>query len=458
MNLTATSRSFSWAQKAWPGSCLRAWWNQAPVPCSLVETSAVFQMLHRLGHGPALLVACLLAAAPTVTPLPWSTAGILLLAAATAYGLPGIATATLPFFLLWAPKLSIAGTGNEVVFVRIDHALVLAILLRALQEKTLRTDRVLLPIVAFIMATCVSIITGTLSGTLNGAVAALFYLIQLLYLSGIFIAASTYGTRFPKLGIYSWAYAILTITAYGIAEMIHPVEGVPDGVYRTYERFYFDGQANHVAGLLACGTVTGLALMKTARWRGLGLVLAISGPIAMLGTHSREGFIALAVMLASFVLLPRPRVFLTVLVVTMVAGVMTCGPVLNALAVPGSSFFDRVLNWHAALEAFSHHPLVGLGLGAWHRNSYDNQYIMWLTETGLIGTIVFALWILVLLRKFWQNRNQPGVAGALGVGAFCALAGISVQGLAAVVFIVTILAGPLYWLLGLACAHSETPS
>jgi len=99
-----------------------------------------------------------------------------------------------------------------------------------------------------------------------------------------------------------------------------------------------------------------------------------------------------------------------------------------------------------------------LGLGARHRQFYDNQYVMFLAETGGVGALFFVGWLAYLARALWQGRRAPGVGGALCAGTLAGLAGVAVQGLAAVCFIVTVLAGPLYWLAGYALSQADEGS
>lgn len=89
-------------------------------------------------------------------------------------------------------------------------------------------------------------------------------------------------------------------------------------------------------------------------------------------------------------------------------------------------------------EIFKDHPIIGTGFGTfgdsatksysspiyekygiWFDIYSDNQYIQIITQTGSIGVILFAIFLLGMLVVFWKNRSVP-----FAVTMFAALLGI----------------------------------
>ncbi len=377
-------------------------------------------------------------------------------AVAVSAAAPTTALALVPALLLWGPRIHLFGMGDEAVFLRLEQPVLLGLLLRLASERGSRDSALFASLALWTAAVAASVAAGIWRGTLPSAEVALLYLAQFLELALVFVVACAYGPRLGVWGVYAWVLPVVALAAYGIAEYLNPMFTTDLNVYRTFERGLFQREANHYAGVFACAAPLGLALAREPRWRTLGLTLAALSATAMVGTRSREGAVALAVGLAMLFVLRFPRLWLL--------PIAACAALLLAVPVetwhewtgPRSSMHARFELWNRALGTVCDFPLLGLGAGARHRSQYDNFYVMLLAETGLMGLAAFGWWLASLARELLRSARRPGLSGAVAAGALAALAGVATQGLAAVAFAITALAGPLLWLSGWALSLDET--
>ncbi len=452
MSVWADSRFRQWAQSANDGSAFLAWWQRGAGAARIFENAFGYRFVQRKIHF-LLPLAVAVAVGLAVLFGPWILLPLGLIAAMS-YLWPRAGLAALPAAYLWSPEFALAGVGNELAFLRIDHALVLGLLAHLCRRAAFRDTGLYVPLFLFLAASVTSALLGLLRGYVATPEYALMYCVQLLYLAAGFVCAYSLGHRLPRAVPYAWALAMVAFAAYGIAETRFPLE-VAEGLrYRSYERGFFDRQANHAAYALVLGGLTGLGMLAHSRWRGLGLALVLLCLAGLWGTGSREGVAALAAGLAAMLLLRLPALLWAAPLVFVLLCMALPAGFWDALLRPDGSFFDRILHWKAALATVDQHPVLGLGLGARHRRFYDSQYIMLLAETGLAGLLFFSWWVAALARALWHGARAPG-ASVFAAAAFCALVALCVQSLACVGFVVTMMAGPCYWLAGVSLARQR---
>jgi O-antigen ligase len=188
----------------------------------------------------------------------------------------------------------------------------------------------------------------------------------------------------------------------------------------------------------------------------LGIALALLATLALWPTGSRSGALAWATAIAAFALIRVPafRWWLPPLGVLGLA--LVPGSFWARQSAPGSSMYDRLVAWKSAMSTVDLYPLLGLGAGARHRSYYDNQFIMTLAESGLVGLILLVLLLLALARAL--GRECGGPQGGYAAGALAGLAALSVHSLATATFIVTMTAGPFFWYAGMALSTCEEPA
>lgn len=363
---------------------------------------------------------------------------------------PVLALGLTPALLLAGPKLPIAQVGDEMLFLRLDQAAIAGMVVACLvrRERPLRTPHCHNVLILFLGAIVASMITGVLQHTLTTPASAVLYLGQWITWYSLYVVAFNLAPHLGNRAVYAWALPLIALAAYGLAEYVWPYYENPGIRYRTFERGYFPGQANHAGGLFALATVTGVALMISSRHRLLGLVLAILPTLALVTTASRSGAVAWAAGLAALGLLyvPALRWWLPPGAVVGMAAVPT--GIWYAWSAPGSSMYDRLVAWKSALSTVTDYPLLGLGAGARHRSFYDNQYFMTLAESGAVGLLLWLFFLMALTKALAHGRKESVAVRWMATGAVAALVVAATHGLATASFIVTLVAGPFFWLCG----------
>ena len=155
---------------------------------------------------------------------------------------------------------------------------------------------------------------------------------------------------------------------------------------------------------------------------GMGLGMFVSG-VAILGTYSRAGFIALAVVSAALLLKSRRRLTLAIALVAMGMMAYQFMPAqwmdrMETLHHAGEtqSLQTRIQSWEFATNVALHRPLLGGGFDVylsgpmWQRYGPENAipravhsiYFRVLGEQGFIGLLLF----LGLLAASWRKCSQ----------------------------------------------------
>ncbi len=453
MNVFEGSRAAGLAGRLIQGSVLAGWWLWPPSSIQAAPNAWCLKTLH--AHTGVLQALGLTGVVLLMLALPLYPACAAAVLLAAAYPILGVAL--LPAALLWSPRIEVFGWSGENVFVRLDQCLVLGLLLHAaLTKRLLPRDTPLLAWQALFLCACAASVTaGLLQDTLPSVGLAGLYLGQLLHLAILFAAAYAFAPRLGRWGVYAFVLPIIAAGAYGLAEQHNPYMHAETFAYRTFERGWFDGQANHFAGVFVLASAMGLALAALPRWRALGIATVVLSILGLAGTHSREGVVALGAALACLALIRWPRLWLLAALAALAAAIHVSGEPWHRASMPGGSLFDRLLAWKAGLSTLGQFPLLGLGLGARHRSYYDNQYVFLLAECGAMGLAAFAAWWACLGRALRHGAAWDSLRGVLCAGALAGLGGMAVQGMAASCCIITVIAGPLYWLSGYALGLEE---
>lgn len=199
--------------------------------------------------------------------------------------------------------------------------------------------------------------------------------------------------------------------------------------------------AGFLVAMFLCAGLWSLARSRIAR---LSLLLAfISVTIGFFATQSRGGFISLAIAaVIGFVLLPRQRKRLLGL-----AGAACVGFGVIAAVAPGAiaritdfggGTTGRSSVWAVAWKIFTEHPWLGIGIGnfqtvephytlrsgtltrvdliAENPHYVHNVYLQLLTETGIVGFLIFLIVIGGCLRASWLAARSFDAIGQLRYG------------------------------------------
>lgn len=182
---------------------------------------------------------------------------------------------------------------------------------------------------------------------------------------------------------------------------------------------------------LAIATAAGCAIVLPMTWSRSGLALfVISAALAIVFAFDRKraatiGAVALVAFVMSTAINPDTRSRAEAAASTLVTAV-TGGPVDSASAIPGNedvSLADnRVYLVRAGLTMFEQHPLAGVGFGGFQHamlTSYryflpqgytdsvsHTSYVTVLAEQGLIGILLFTLFLVALAWEALGARRR----------------------------------------------------
>lgn len=237
---------------------------------------------------------------------------------------------------------------------------------------------------------------------------------------------------------------------------------------------------NSLAGYLNLVLPFSLACMTFASTRGLrvlGFVCHSFAGSALYFTGSRGGLIAYGgMLLISFWFLKPKGIALMRLFFSLVVAAGLVLSLQQRSAEGGIREVDeydqqaRLAAWGAAGMMFLGHPVLGVGYGN-YRSLYDqyipgarpdeldahNLYLQFLSETGLIGSLVFAFLVFAFARIALKLARQPDFFDRLvGVGVGGALAATLIHGMVDYIFNASPQSGALLWLiLALGWAASD---
>jgi hypothetical protein len=263
-------------------------------------------------------------------------------------------------------------------------------------------------------------------------------------------------------------FTCFVVCLFGIAQ-------IPSGE-RVSAPFEGDvGEPNTFGGYLVLmfGVTLGIFLDEPdgkKRWRWALLMPVILAPLAF--TESRSSYLAFVVMIGLFILLSEHKRFLlgccmaAVAVMPFVLPPNVVNRVMYTFAQPreagqievggvriDTSTSERLRSWELVLtKDLPRHPLLGHGVTG--GRFMDAQYPRVLSETGVIGLILF-FWLLrriwVLLRLCHRRIRDPLIRGA-ALGTLCGYGGLLFHALGSNTFIIVRIMEPLMILLGLLLA------
>lgn len=214
---------------------------------------------------------------------------------------------------------------------------------------------------------------------------------------------------------------------------------------------------NELAAYLDVAFVFGIALANQFRkrfWLLLGFAaLTVLMALGVMASVSRAGFIALGVELALICLLGRQltaisgkRYFAALVIFAMLLLlaialippsywniVSEAGQSISAGESAKSTYSLRLGLWDLAMKLWSQNPVVGIGIGQFQYMNprgfvVHNMYISVLSETGLIGMVLYVFWLgstfLGFLKVILRSPNRDHVS--LATAWFIALIGFCV--------------------------------
>jgi putative inorganic carbon (hco3(-)) transporter len=139
--------------------------------------------------------------------------------------------------------------------------------------------------------------------------------------------------------------------------------------------------------------------------------------------------------------------------------------------VDDATELSRLALWQAAFSLFVGHPVLGIGYGNYkylytsfmtisaQLDTLDahNLYLQLLSETGLIGFLVFGAIVALFFRlSSTLIRNQDSLRRIIGVGMFGSLTGFLIHGVVDFMFHVSPQFGALFWMMLGFCTGAVT--
>ncbi|MDA1085410.1 MAG: O-antigen ligase family protein [Verrucomicrobia bacterium] len=377
------------------------------------------------------------------------------------------ACAALPVLCGLYPKWVFVG-GRESLFLRPEDLVVLFLGLFALGQGRLRPTPIDSRVLCFFLVCGLSIIVGVSRGTLPRPVFSLLYLFRLLeyVVVGYVTLNIIRSDRDAAALVRSMVYATAATAVFGIVERIVPYthDALGDAFYyRIYERGLYSRDANHVAALLVFGaSITfGMAMLIREPWPCVGLY-AVTGValVAIVLTYSRGAYLATAAAGVLLIALSPSRWRTLVILVALGLVVLALAPddVSRRLASIGSAWLGedvsmsgRMTHYQLALQIFADYPLLGAGLASQPRVFYENFYMLLLADTGILGFSAFTLLVAGLVWAaidLYRSASPPWIRG-FAAGYLAGLLGLLVDGCAIVVFLLSRVATPFWYLSGI---------
>jgi probable O-glycosylation ligase (exosortase A-associated) len=186
------------------------------------------------------------------------------------------------------------------------------------------------------------------------------------------------------------------------------------GLYKVYgppgESFLSDNNAIAVAVIMVIPLMYYLRGESSSKWirRGLLAAMVLSG-IAVLGTYSRGGLIAVSAMLVFLWFKSRRKVVFALLLVPLIPLAIMAMPErwfdrMNTISTyeEDASAMGRINAWHAAINIANDRPLVGGGFELYTARTFaryapdpedvhaaHSVYFQMLGEHGYVGLLIF---------------------------------------------------------------------
>lgn len=302
----------------------------------------------------------------------------------------------------------------------------------------------LAPLAAYYLWLGAAVVASPLPRESVGALGELFLLSSLL-LGPLLLAGEGIARRLTDQVIASGA--ILAFWALG--QYLQGYGGIDQRIRGPFSHWMTLAGVLLICDLLLIAQLTLEAKSRKSVWRWVALV-AIN--VALLGSLTRNAWLALGLTLIGFVGVRRPRRLLALPLVAVVffliapQAIVSRARSMTNLSDPSN--YDRLCMADAGLHMIAEHPLFGIGPDLvesrytpyrdptapryWVPHLHDT-YLEIAAERGLPALAAYFWLMAAAIRTAWRRyRDQGGDAGpdaALHVGAILALVGFNVAGL-----------------------------
>jgi O-antigen ligase len=319
------------------------------------------------------------------------------------------------------------------------------------------------PILIYILIGIISTGLGIITGVLDIR-DSFFYLLKYFeyYIIFFMVVNNLKSLRQAKFFIFFILLTCFIVCLYAMARL--PVEARLSAPFEGEA-----GEPNTLAGylLLMIALMLGLILYSdSALQRLLLLVLCGLAIVVFVFTLSRGSWIAFFPMLLTFVILgKRYKHYLMLLFIILIIALPHISPrrvqervqdvftpdktyyVMGKSYAVSDSTAERINSWKIGFSRWLERPILGYGIPS--AGIIDNQYIRVLTETGLLGIIVF-IWLMRMIFKVgWQayiSSGENNFVKGVSVGFLAGFIGILVQALSISTFIIIRIMEPFWFL------------
>ena len=369
----------------------------------------------------------------------------------------------------------ISTTASRGITLRVDDLLLILISLTWLFRMaifkglgTVRKTPINSPIGWYWLASAFATLVGYYAGRVG--MYGFFFVVKYLEYFVLFymIVNQIHDEQAIRRYIKVMLFTCLVVSIVGIAQ-------IPSGTRVSAPFEGTDGDPNTFGGYLVLMFSVVLGIFLQVQDRARRFRLAVLGCIILVPlafTESRSSYLAFMVAIGMFMLFARQK---RLLIIVSLVG-LTLVPVVlpqnviqrvmytfdqaresGQIAVGGihldTSTSARLRSWeHVLKHDFPRHPLIGVGVTG--GEFMDAQYARVLSETGIIGLVLF-VWFLrrvwVLLRRCYDRLQDPVLKGT-ALGTLCGYGGLLFHAIGTNSFIIVRIMEPFMILLGLLMA------
>ncbi len=392
--------------------------------------------------------------------------------------------AALVFAVGFSPEFAIGPVNNLRFEDFIMPVLLLSWLSRATQNRQpFEPTPLNLPILAILTAGTLSSVLGAVQGYVEPLYTAFrlgkffeYYCIYWLFLN---------NTRTRR----DFNALVAVVLVIGLAASVGAILGAYRGGGAEPDRAGGpEGEGANIFGgylMIVCALNMGMFISaKTGRSRlfhGVGILASFW---AMMLTYSRTSYVALVLGMLAVALLRRRAIFGWVMILAIIFSALMPESVVDRartiLDVFGenrpSSWNARIAGWQGLSHKIVSDPLLGRGVGVIGLSDADNEYMLQLVQSGVLGLGLF-LWFIwrqmrICLETEQVTKGDP-LAEGFATGSSLAIVCLAIHGLGATSFtsirtmeqlmVVAGLVGALHnrwpeWKPGMAREAQEGPS
>jgi hypothetical protein len=374
------------------------------------------------------------------------------------------------FTSVLSPKINLGTVSANLIGIKIDDILVLSLCLSVLRNYLrVRTypkpPSALLPFIIFICVGAISLLRGIFIHSVDKPLVSLLVMFKWIEYLVIFCLGSfcINSRKNLKLILITTILTGIVLAFYGYWEYFNP-RALARYLYyyRLYDRGWFTGQNNHIAGFFLLWFCLILGLLGSAQKIKYKILLgfsAIVGMLPFLASYSRKSYIALAFSVVVLALLTGKKRYLAVFllllfIMTSFFGVRLIDRFNDikkfflASDTYQSERFYFFRPWAISLKTLESFPFLGAGFGSRHRLFYESQWVMIAAETGLLGLVFFFYTLLLILKSAFLRfkTSADWLMKGFALGFISGFLGIFVHSLTCLSLIVSRI-GVSFWLL-----------